>query len=897
MADEVLPPPDVLDSQDFDAIAYVNKRFPNEQSLSDLDTFVVRVSSQISVLDEEISRAVQQQSLESQRASIEISAAQQSIQELFSKISDIKSKASQSERMVQEICADIKKLDFAKTHLQSSITSLKRLQMLVTAVGQLELLAHEYHYREAANLLDAVNQLLGHFKHYTSIPMIAGVQQRVDAIKSDLKKHVHRAFREIGQLVDTVADPRDMVSGLPGGMRALSDACLVVDALGIPSRKELLEEFVQLQLVPYEKLFGSDGNHFSLDDVERRWAWFKRLLKTVDAKFANICPTHWRLPLRLCLEFTERTKIHLVMLLTMMESRDDTDVHALLKALQTTLRFEQEMGTRFGVEEVNKETYRETFSRDKENPHRGKSTLAYSPLEKSNNISLRDNDHVMYLPTDHTDLNAEDEEESGFLQLAHGTITCGISGVFDKFLGAYVLLERQNLEDMLKKLSEEEDSLSGGAGGDNSDAASTGNVYSSSMSMFVFIKNSIKRCTTLTTGQTFLALVKEFQTCMKHYQELLKMRCPPPLIVSTGGGITSTFSSVSHSSTSTQVTTYRIPAGGEVGLCYLVNTGEYCSTVVPQLEVMIKGKIAQNLADKVDLSEQVDVFMDLVAHALKVLVAGMVDRLEPAFKTMQSIQWGALSQVNEESQYIHMCNSVLMDALPKIRESLAESYFKTFCTKLASEILTRYLEVIMRQKRIAEVGTQQLLLDTYNIKTLLLHLQNLGMANTEHRSTVPPVYTKLVMTRTAHIETVLKLVGTSEEMLVERFRIMWPEGQAADLVSIMTLKGIKKQEQQNMLDACGFEGDSSARGAAQSSQPSFSGGFPSVGISLGGISTGVTSSAAAASSSMRNLTQEITAATKKFTGGVSSVSATATTVLLSTATGSSATTTISSSDS
>jgi hypothetical protein len=40
--------------------------------------------------------------------------------------------------MVQEICSDIKKLDCAKKHLQSSITSLKRLQMLLTAVGQLE---------------------------------------------------------------------------------------------------------------------------------------------------------------------------------------------------------------------------------------------------------------------------------------------------------------------------------------------------------------------------------------------------------------------------------------------------------------------------------------------------------------------------------------------------------------------------------------------------------------------------------------------------------------------------------------------------------------------------------------------------------------------------------------
>lgn len=63
---------------------------------------------------------------------------QGSINDLFQKISDIKLKASQSEKMVQEICADIKKLDYAKNHLQTSITSLNRLQMLISAVGQLE---------------------------------------------------------------------------------------------------------------------------------------------------------------------------------------------------------------------------------------------------------------------------------------------------------------------------------------------------------------------------------------------------------------------------------------------------------------------------------------------------------------------------------------------------------------------------------------------------------------------------------------------------------------------------------------------------------------------------------------------------------------------------------------
>ena len=50
-------------------------------------------------------------------------------------------------------------------------------------------------------------------------------------------------------------------------MKHLSDSCLVVDSLGAAARRELLEEFVQIQLQPYERLFGPDRPHYSLDQV------------------------------------------------------------------------------------------------------------------------------------------------------------------------------------------------------------------------------------------------------------------------------------------------------------------------------------------------------------------------------------------------------------------------------------------------------------------------------------------------------------------------------------------------------------------------------------------------------------------------------------------------------
>lgn len=59
---------DPLDSDNFDPIDFINRHFPSEASLLELDTFMVGISSKISGLDDEISRAVQGQSRAGEQA-------------------------------------------------------------------------------------------------------------------------------------------------------------------------------------------------------------------------------------------------------------------------------------------------------------------------------------------------------------------------------------------------------------------------------------------------------------------------------------------------------------------------------------------------------------------------------------------------------------------------------------------------------------------------------------------------------------------------------------------------------------------------------------------------------------------------------------------------------------
>ena len=82
--------------------------------------------------------------------------------------------------------------------------------------------------------------------------------------------------------------------------------------------------------------------------------------------------------------------------------------------------------------------------------------------------------------------------------------------------------------------------------------------------------------------------------------------------------------------------------------------------------------------------------MDVLAYALSALQSGAMNRLEAAFRAMQSVDWSSNNTtVSEESPYVHQWHSTLQTLLASIRDSLTETYFRNFCTKLSSAILQR----------------------------------------------------------------------------------------------------------------------------------------------------------------------------------------------------------------
>jgi len=78
--------------------------------------------------------------------------------------------------------------------LTLSMTALKRLQMLTTAYEQLRALSKTRQYRECAQLLQAVIQLMAHFKSYRSIDQIATLSRNVADLQRALLEQVCEDF-------------------------------------------------------------------------------------------------------------------------------------------------------------------------------------------------------------------------------------------------------------------------------------------------------------------------------------------------------------------------------------------------------------------------------------------------------------------------------------------------------------------------------------------------------------------------------------------------------------------------------------------------------------------------------------------------------------------------------
>ncbi|KAJ9174311.1 hypothetical protein P3X46_017348 [Hevea brasiliensis] len=729
------------------ALEYINQMFPTEASLSGVEPLMQKIHSEIRHVDAGILAAVRQQSNSRTKAKEDLAAATHAVEELMYKIREIKTKAEQSETMVQEICRDIKKLDFAKKHITTTITALHRLTMLVSAVEQLQIMASKRQYKEAAAQLEAVNQLCSHFEAYRDIPKITELREKFKNIKQILKSHVFSDFSSLGTGKET--EETNL-------LQHLSEACLVVDALEPSVREELVNNFCSRELTSYEQIF--EGAELAkLDKTERRYAWIKRRIRT-NEEIWRIFPSSWHVPYRLCIQFCKKTRKQLEGILD--NVKEKPDVGTLLLALQRTLEFEDELAEKFGggsssreigneIEEIGKDSNSQSVSDIRKKYERKLAANQGEPEEKDENKDLS-------VPG------------AGF------NFRGIISSCFEPHLTIYVELEQKTLMENLDKLVQEETW--------DIEEGSQNNVLSSSMQLFLIIKRSLKRCSALTKNQTLFNLFKVFERILKAYVAKLKARLPKG-----GVGIVAAATGMDGQ--------IKMSDRDERVICYIINSAEYCRKTSGELAESVSKIIDPQLAAGVDMSAVEEEFSGLITEALMTLVHGLETKFDSEMVTMTRVPWGTLESVGDQSEYVNGINMILTSSIPVLGSLLSPVHFQYFLDKLASSLGPRFYANIFKCKHISETGAQQMLLDTQAVKTILLEIPSLGRQTSGAAS-----YSKFVSREMSKAEALLKVILSPIDSVADTYRALLPEGTPMEFQRILELKGLKKADQQSILD-------------------------------------------------------------------------------------------------
>ena len=614
---DVLPSTDPLDSPTFDPIAYINASFPDEQSLAGnkLDVFLSSLRKQVKQYNDVITRDVREHSCSRSVTREAIEHATSSITQLFNKIRQIKEKAHESEVMVNEICKDITSLDHAKKHLTSTIIALRNLHMLVSAVGQLDLMVAEKQYRDAARLIRAIDDLFTLFHNYKHIEKIQQLDASVGRTKELMKEQLQHEFHRLLPTLQPMTKPKQSTYDDDGHAppavdddeqqrtrQQLADACQLIDVLDSTFKQSILLWFSSLLLEDYVQLYAFGKEGATIEQIDRRYAWCRRMIRAYDDTYLPVFPSAWEMPCYIATHFCKMTRQHITKILT-----GKIDVQQMLKALTKTIEFERELTSNMKMRRAPEDRGVALHSRDASDFDMDQQDLVENIKLKYRNKTgdgadgkLESPKHVEVAGMFGKDGGGEGGKGGARKPLPVIDFHGAISDAFTPYMGAWVELERKRMTELMEKVEKEERWTA-------PDESKAKDRYGGSDDLFLYIKNSITQCNKLNRNEIMYNLYLEYRRGLGLYCDMLER----------------------HLRQKEQLNERELQMA-----CYTVNTAEYVSDTIPQLEQSIKNSIDTAYKEKIDLSGQQEHYSVLSNKAVQLLVNSAFNQLNKTLTQM-----------------------------------------------------------------------------------------------------------------------------------------------------------------------------------------------------------------------------------------------------------------------
>lgn len=798
---------------DFNSIEYINRIFPNEQSLSNIDEVLRILKEKIAFLDTEIRSVICSQKSVEENGRRTLEDAQTLILSLTNVIKEIKGQAKQSEKIVNEITCNIKQLDNAKRNLTASIIMLNNLHILVQGTQILKDTTKKRQYGAAAKTLQGILDVLKHFSRFRHIPHILRLVTEIEEVCARLGAQILADFYATFDLKNVATPPLTSAQ-----IHLLAEACLVLSILEPKYKRELLAWFVDSELSEYRTLFAENQDIAWLDKVDKRFAWLKKHLIVFEEKIGFLFPPSWEVSECIAVEFCRLTRRELV---KVMNNRSlELDVAVLLPAISKATAFEKLLSQRFtGV------------------------TLTSGQFASGSGSAG----------------NLAKKSSGGGGGGGGGNPFSGLITVcFENYLNIYVEAQDRSFAKMIDQFVEEQRKAATSSSSANSSSSETSSssstaraeILPTSGKLFTQYKNCLIQCISLSNRMPLVLLSTTFQKYLREYAHKILQAAIPRVGSAAGGGggsgssggvlslgasLSSTLSSAASAASAASGAAGGLSAASSsaaagllqifmkdlenraysvpeiVQLCAIILTAHYCLETTQQLERKITEKVDSSLVERISFSGECDIFHATIVNCIQLLTHSIEYSCEQPLLTMIKTAWSNVDTPIGPSAYVSSLTATFHQLFPVIRENLHElpAQYYAFCLRFATAFIAKFIANLYRCKPLSHGGAEQLLLDSHTLKRTLLELPEYGATATVAMvmgvggggggKNVPntAAYSSTVVNGMTKAEMILKIVLVSAappEMFVENYFKLIHEKDISEFQKVLDMKGIKKAE-------------------------------------------------------------------------------------------------------
>lgn len=707
-----------INSPNYDPMIHITKIFNTPTALADIDQLIEKSNFHQKNIENNLNkkRKEYKESLIELRSDQGIDKLDSEVSKLLESFEQMKSHAEVTGRTINAMTANIKQLDHSKKNLTFTMTTLKRLQMLVTAYDRLEKQLESEktfrNYKEIKHLLDAVLELNEYFQHFKSIDEVNKLNKIINQMKNQLIDDIFRDF--------DLEFKEDMEN------ETLIDSCYILVALGDAYKEKLQTWYIKQVLKDITNIFCSSEEAGSLDNINRRFIYFQNILSNFELKHLKNFPKSWNMNLELTRNFCSYTKNDLkeVLKKEAAMNKAGADVNILLNSLSQTLDFEIFLNKKF--------KYYKDF-----------------------------------------DAQLVDSSSPDF--------TKTISEVFEPYLNLWIdhqgtiiekkITEFTNPKIMFRRTGE-------GAADDNKHSDESLNVLESSAELFRLYRQILSQLSKLTNGKSLIKLSKIFSKYLIQYQHRILEAILPDSKTLISADLENKKEGISL-------------------ICLVLNTSDYCSLTVTQLEEKIKSIIKpDDLATKIEFESVNNGFMQMISYCINLLFYEIENDIQLSWRELNGFNWKLLSDVTGESRYIESIKSIIRESCQLIFNQISRTiYIRNFIEKIVEMLLKNIIINIIKLEPITVIIAEQFKLDLQELKTFINILPTLTEGG--EKILTSSSFKANINLKFRNIDTLMKILMVPTKPMdtfIDSYFTIIGDSNFSNFMKVLQLNGVLKTE-------------------------------------------------------------------------------------------------------